>query len=107
MLAHLKHLKALMEASRGNRARRRSALSVAEQIARHGVTHLQCTPSHGPMLVADAAGRAALSRLSALMVGGEALPLTLAEELRALVPRQAAEHVWAHRDHDLVHHLRA
>ena len=38
------------------------------------------------MLVADAAGRAALSRLSVLMVGGEALPLKLAKELRALVP---------------------
>jgi acyl carrier protein len=38
------------------------------------------------MLVADAAGRSALSRLSALMVGGEALPLKLAGELRALVP---------------------
>src|SRR5688500_15561174 len=38
------------------------------------------------MLLADAPGRAALSRLQALMVGGEALPLEMATQLRALVP---------------------
>jgi acyl-coenzyme A synthetase/AMP-(fatty) acid ligase len=38
------------------------------------------------MLVADAQGRAALSQLSALLVGGEALPPKLARELRSLVP---------------------
>jgi len=36
--------------------------------------------------VADTQGRTALSQLSALMVGGEALPAKLARELRALVP---------------------
>jgi hypothetical protein len=40
------------------------------------------------MLVADAPGRAALSKLEALMVGGEALPPRLAKELRTLVPGQ-------------------
>ena len=85
VLAHLKDLKALMEASRQSRPAVQRA-SVAEQIAQNAVTHLQCTPSMASMLVADAAGRAALSRLSVLMVGGEALPLKLAKELRALVP---------------------
>ena len=85
VLEHLKDLKALMEASRQSRPAVQRA-SVAEQIAQNAVTHLQCTPSMASMLVADAAGRAALSRLSVLMVGGEALPLKLAKELRALVP---------------------
>ena len=85
VLAHLKDLKELMEASRQSRPAVQRA-SVAEQIAQNAVTHLQCTPSMASMLVADAAGRAALSRLSVLMVGGEALPLKLAKELRALVP---------------------
>jgi natural product biosynthesis luciferase-like monooxygenase protein len=85
VLAHLKDLKALMEAARQSRRAVQRA-SVAEQIAQNAVTHLQCTPSMASMLVADAAGRAALSRLSVLMVGGEALPLKLAKELRALVP---------------------
>jgi len=85
VLGHLNDLKGLMEASRQSRPAVQRA-PIAEQIARNAVTHLQCTPSMASMLVADAAGRAALSRLSVLMVGGEALPLKLAKELRALVP---------------------
>jgi natural product biosynthesis luciferase-like monooxygenase protein len=84
-LAHLADLKDLMQA-----AQRPSAvlqqLSIAQEIERQQITHLQCTPSMAAMLVADAPGRAALARLAALMVGGEALPLPLAKELRALVP---------------------
>lgn len=59
---------------------------VAQTILDEQVTHLQCTPSMASMLVADTLGRQALSRLSALLVGGEALSLKLARELRALVP---------------------
>ena len=57
--------------------------SIAAQIHRHGVTHLQCTPSMARMLVADEVSRAALGRLSRLLLGGEALPAALAEDLRA------------------------
>jgi amino acid adenylation domain-containing protein len=60
--------------------------SVASLIVRHGVTHLQCTPSMASTLVWDDAGRAALGRLSALLVGGEALPPQLAQSLRERVP---------------------
>ena len=52
--------------------------SIAAQIERHGVTHLQCTPSQARMLVADRKARTALRRLDHMMVGGEALPLELA-----------------------------
>ncbi|NPC57303.1 MupA/Atu3671 family FMN-dependent luciferase-like monooxygenase [Caenimonas soli] len=85
VLAHLTDLKGLMEAARHSQPSVHRA-SVAEQIAQNAVTHLQCTPSMASMLVADAAGRSALSRLSVLMVGGEALPLKLAKELKTLVP---------------------
>jgi natural product biosynthesis luciferase-like monooxygenase protein len=85
VLAHLQDLKALMDAAGKSRAKVQRA-SVAQELAANGITHLQCTPSMAAMLVADAAGRAALSNLSVLMVGGEALPLKLAQELRALVP---------------------
>jgi hypothetical protein len=84
-LAHLQHLKALMDAAGQSRAKVQRA-SVAQELAANQVTHLQCTPSMAQMLVADSAGRDALSQLSVLMVGGEALPLKLAQELRALVP---------------------
>jgi len=60
--------------------------SVAEQIHRHGVTHLQCTPSFARTLIADPASVAALGRLSRLLVGGEALPAALASALCQAVP---------------------
>lgn len=85
VLSHLHDLKLLMDvAQRSHSTAQR--VSIADEIAQNAVTHLQCTPSMASMLVADAAGRAALSRLSVLMVGGEALALKLAKELRALVP---------------------
>jgi len=86
VLQHLQDLKQLMEAARSRGQSFKRQASVAEQIAGHGITHLQCTPSMASMLLADAPGRAALSRLSALLVGGEALPLEMATQLRALVP---------------------
>lgn len=61
-------------------------LSVADALRQGQVTHLQCTPSMASMLVSDTAGRQALSGLAVLMVGGEALSMKLARELRALVP---------------------
>ena len=57
--------------------------SLAAQIVRHGVTHLQCTPSMAQMLVTNDDARAALSRVQHLMVGGEALPGTLASALKS------------------------
>ncbi|HET7796764.1 MAG TPA: MupA/Atu3671 family FMN-dependent luciferase-like monooxygenase, partial [Nevskia sp.] len=87
VLDHLEHLKDLMQAANAM-APAAQRVSVAEQVLAHDITHLQCTPSMASVLVADAPGRAALSKLEALMVGGEALPPRLAKELRALVPGQ-------------------
>lgn len=53
-------------------------------MARHEVTHLQCTPSMAHMLVADDAARAQLAKLQRLMIGGEAFPPSLAQDLYAL-----------------------
>lgn len=60
--------------------------SVAELVERHGVSHLQCTPSLAAMLLADRADRAALGRVGHVMLGGEAMPTALAADLRALLP---------------------
>lgn len=57
--------------------------TLAAQVKRHRVTHLQCTPSQMSMLLADEGARAALRGLSKVMVGGEAFPAALAAELRA------------------------
>jgi natural product biosynthesis luciferase-like monooxygenase protein len=55
--------------------------SLATQIARHKVTHLQCTPSLLRTLLLDHDGAAALADLDLLMLGGEALPPALAAEV--------------------------
>ncbi|MCK0093987.1 LLM class flavin-dependent oxidoreductase [Yoonia sp. F2084L] len=58
--------------------------SIAAQILRHKVTHLQCTPSMAQMLTMNDEARVALSQIKHMMVGGEALPGALADELRTL-----------------------
>ncbi len=56
--------------------------SIARQIRRHGVTHLQCTPSLARMLVSDRDSYEALGFLQKIMLGGEALPASLVEQIR-------------------------
>jgi natural product biosynthesis luciferase-like monooxygenase protein len=58
--------------------------SIAAQITRHGVTHLQCTPSMARMLVMNDEAGSALRFVKHLMVGGEALPGALVRDLNAL-----------------------
>ncbi len=60
--------------------------TVAEQLRAHGVTHLQCTPSHAALLAADPDTLAALGGLRCLLLGGEALPAALAGQLRRALP---------------------
>jgi natural product biosynthesis luciferase-like monooxygenase protein len=55
--------------------------SIAAQIVRHGVTHLQCTPSMARMIAMSDEAKAALAGVQHLMIGGEALPGTLVGEL--------------------------
>jgi natural product biosynthesis luciferase-like monooxygenase protein len=54
--------------------------SLAAQIKRHGVTHLQCTPALLRMARSDDAARAAIDAVAHLMIGGEAFPPDLAAE---------------------------
>ncbi len=63
-------------------------VSLAAQILRHGVTHMQCTPSMARLIAADTDARPVLSRLSHLLVGGEAFPGELATSLRAATSAQ-------------------
>ncbi len=55
--------------------------SISAQIARHRVTHMQCTPSMARLLAAAPESRQALGRLQKLLVGGEAFPSSLAADL--------------------------
>ena len=55
--------------------------SIAAQLRRHRVTHLQCTPSMARMIAMNDEARAALRGVKTLMIGGEALPGTLVADL--------------------------
>jgi natural product biosynthesis luciferase-like monooxygenase protein len=84
VLAHLPQLAALLkQASAPPREIAHDDYSIAAQLARHEVTHMQCTPSMARMLVMNDEARAALRGLSHLRVGGEAFPGALAKELRS------------------------
>lgn len=56
--------------------------AIAEEIARHRVTHLQMTPSLARMLTFDTHAFAALGSLRQLLLGGEAVPVSLIHLLR-------------------------
>src|SRR6185436_9527002 len=60
------------EAAAGGRAPGKTIFLV-DQMQRHAVTHLQCTPSFARLLMQSPETAAALRSLRKLMVGGEAL----------------------------------
>ena len=62
--------------------------SLPEQIIRHSVTHMQCTPSLAKTLILAPASREAVRRLDKFLLGGEALPVSLANELRGIMRGQ-------------------
>ena len=55
--------------------------SIAAQLIRHKVTHLQCTPSMARMIAMNDDSRAALASVKTLLLGGEALPRSLVDDL--------------------------
>src|SRR5262249_38327987 len=59
--------------------------SIAAEIRRHSVTHLQCTPSLATMLLASPESRESLEKIRVLLVGGEALPVHVARQLLDLL----------------------
>ncbi|MCH2094782.1 MAG: LLM class flavin-dependent oxidoreductase [Rhodobacteraceae bacterium] len=54
--------------------------SIAAQLIRHEVTHLQCTPSMARMIALNDEARMALGTVEHLMLGGEPLPGALIQE---------------------------
>ncbi|HEY6881934.1 MAG TPA: MupA/Atu3671 family FMN-dependent luciferase-like monooxygenase, partial [Polyangiales bacterium] len=84
-LTHLDHLRELSNPSAEQRDASNEDYGIAAQLVRHGITHLQCTPSMARMLLSDPEARSALRGVRKLMLGGEALPRDLADPLLALV----------------------
>jgi acyl-coenzyme A synthetase/AMP-(fatty) acid ligase/acyl carrier protein len=58
--------------------------TIPDEIRRHGVTHMQATPSLARMIALDPQGLAALGRLKTILLGGEALPPSLVRRLRSV-----------------------
>lgn len=58
-------------------------VSIAAQMIRHEVSHLQCTPSMARLLTDNEEARFALSGVQQMMVGGEALSGSLVADLNA------------------------
>jgi natural product biosynthesis luciferase-like monooxygenase protein len=67
---------------KANATPERSDYSLAAQIVRHRVTHLQCTPSLAGLMAEDPRSLQALQSLRTLMLGGEALPPDLVARLK-------------------------
>jgi len=63
----------------------RDGRTVAALVERHGVTHLQCTPTLAALVLADA-GPAALDGIRRLLLGGEGMPPELAAQVAARLP---------------------
>jgi natural product biosynthesis luciferase-like monooxygenase protein len=70
---------------RSNEIKEKKQYSIAAQLQRNGVTHLQCTPSLASMMSLDQGTMQALGGLRKLLIGGEALPAPLARQLSATV----------------------
>jgi len=85
VLAGLKHLNELREAVSSPEQTQAPDYSIPALIERQQVTHLQCTPSMAGMLLLDERAHRAFGRLRTLMIGGEAFPVTLANQLGKLV----------------------
>jgi len=84
-LEHLEHLNRLRELAGDVPAHTAGPSAIPALIARHKVTHLQCTPSMASLLTADRESRLALRGLRAMMVGGEGLSTPQAQSLGELV----------------------
>jgi natural product biosynthesis luciferase-like monooxygenase protein len=84
VLAHLEYLNQLRKLSAPRRVVS-GDYSLATLMKRHAVTHLQCTPSMARMLVLDEAAAPGLAGLKRVMIGGEAFPPSLANELKSKV----------------------
>jgi len=84
-LEHLEHLNRLRELAGDVPAHSAGPSAIPALIARHKVTHLQCTPSMASLLTADRESRLALRGLRAMMVGGEGLSTPQAQSLGELI----------------------
>jgi natural product biosynthesis luciferase-like monooxygenase protein/FkbM family methyltransferase len=88
VISNLSYLDQLRERSQIELETEAGDYTLATQLMKHGVTHLQCTPSLARLLLLDPFTRTALTRLRYLLLGGEALPSELVAELQTVTGAQ-------------------
>ena len=85
VLENLKHLNTLRQIVNQPRPTAPTDSSIPALIRRHGVTHVQCTPTMATMLMLDEGTRTAFSGLKQLLIGGEEFPPSLISRLPTAV----------------------
>jgi natural product biosynthesis luciferase-like monooxygenase protein len=85
VLANLQNLRSL--AAKSNEPME-NGYSIPEQITRHRVTHMQCTPSFARMIINTSDAVSPLGSLEKLLIGGEALSPKLANDLHRAGPKE-------------------
>ncbi|MEM8841935.1 MAG: MupA/Atu3671 family FMN-dependent luciferase-like monooxygenase, partial [Pseudomonadota bacterium] len=77
----LPRLAEVLKRTRTDHARDDLDHSIASEVIRHGVTHLQCTPSHMRLITASEPACAALRQVKHVLLGGEPLSEGLASQV--------------------------
>lgn len=86
ILSHLPYLDKLRVLSmQESEQREQEEYTIAAQIKRYAVSHMQCTPSLGRILLSNLDSSRALQGLYQLLLGGEACPVPLAKDLQKLI----------------------
>ena len=88
VISNLSYLDQLRERSQIELETEEGDYTLATQLMKHGVTHLQCTPSLARLLLLDPSTRTALTELRYLLLGGEALPSELVADLQTVTNAQ-------------------
>ena len=82
VLESLPRIKAVMDHVNADLGPAADDFSLAAQIVRHEITHLQATPSMARLFMMNDEAREALTGVKQIYLGGEALPGSLVAELR-------------------------
>jgi len=84
VLEGLTPLSEVLKAANSGAGEMEADVSLPGQIRRHGVTHMQCTPSMARLIALQDEAEDALAQLKYLMIGGEALPGALVGDLNKI-----------------------
>ncbi|MCC5858715.1 MAG: LLM class flavin-dependent oxidoreductase [Ectothiorhodospiraceae bacterium] len=89
VIAHLPYIAELEKQINGDTGPGEEPADLAEDIRRFAPTHLQCTPSQARMLLLGTDENADFTSLRHVMLGGEAVPPDLCQELYGRLSRAA------------------